>query len=123
MKMADVATLVDNYIATWNERDSRQRRALIAETFTEDADYLDPLMRGEGQEGIDAMISGVQQQYGEYRFELADGPDAHNDRVRFTWHLVHNGDEVFVATGYDFGTLAQDGRLQSVTGFLETPGQ
>ena len=121
--MADVATLVDNYIATWNERDSGRRRALIAETFAENADYRDPLMSGEGQEGIDAMIAGVQQQYGEYRFELADGPDAHNDRVRFTWQLVHNGDEVSVATGYDFGTLAHDGRLQSVTGFLETPGQ
>ena len=78
--MADVATLVDNYIATWNERDSGRRRALIAETFAENADYRDPLMSGEGQEGIDAMIAGVQQQYGEYRFELADGPDAHNDR-------------------------------------------
>jgi hypothetical protein len=49
--MADVATLVDNYIATWNERDSGRRRALIAETFAEDADYRDPLMNGEGQEG------------------------------------------------------------------------
>ncbi len=121
--MADVATLVDNYIATWNERDAGLRRALIAETFADDADYLDPLMHGDGPDGIDAMIAGVQQQYGEYRFELVDGPDAHNDRVRFTWHLVHNGDEVSVATGYDFGTVAQDGRLQSVTGFLEAAPQ
>jgi SnoaL-like domain len=121
--MADVPTLVDNYIATWNERDAGRRRALVAETFADDADYLDPLMQGEGQDGIDAMIAGVQQQYAEYRFELATAPDAHNDRVRFSWHLIHNGDGVPVATGHDFGTLARDGRLQSVTGFLETPAQ
>jgi hypothetical protein len=78
-------------------------------------------VREEGQDGIDAMIAGVQQQYADYRFELVAGPDAHNDRVRFTWHLVGNGDGSSIATGFDFGTLAQDGRLQSVTGFLDTP--
>jgi hypothetical protein len=119
--MADVTTLIDNYITTWNERDPERRRALVAQTFTDDADYLDPLMRGEGQDGIDAMIAAVQQQYAEYRFELAADPDAHNDRVRFSWHLVGNGGSDPVATGYDFGTLAEDGRLRSVTGFLETP--
>jgi hypothetical protein len=119
--MADVATVINDYIAAWNETDPQRRRALVTQTFTDDADYLDPLMHGEGQDGIDAMISGVQQQYADYRFELAAGPDAHNDRVRFSWHLVGNGGRDPVATGYDFGTLAEDGRLRSVTGFLETP--
>ena len=119
--MADVATLIDGYIATWNEKDSERRRALVARTFTDDASYLDPLMQGEGQDGIDAMIAGVQQQYADYRFRLAQGPDAHNDRVRFTWQLVGNGGGDPVATGYDFGILAEDGRLRAVTGFLETP--
>ena len=72
---------------------------------------------------VSAAITSATAAPGDYRFELAAGPDAHNDRVRFTWQLVHNGDGVPVATGYDFGTLAQDGRLQSVTGFLETPQQ
>jgi len=121
--MTEVTTLVENYIATWNERDPDRRRELVAQTFSDHADYLDPLMGGEGQDAIDAMIAGVQQQYGDYRFELAAGPDAHNDRVRFSWQLIHNGDHVPVATGYDFATIAHDGRLQSVTGFLETPAQ
>jgi hypothetical protein len=38
--------------------------------------------------------------------------------VRFTWQLVaENGDAV--ATGVDFATVADDGRLRAVTGFLE----
>jgi hypothetical protein len=118
--MPDATTLIDSYIASWNERDPARRRELVAETFAEDADYIDPLMKGDGQDGIDAMIAGVQEQYGEYRFELAGAPDAHNDRVRFSWHLIHNGNGGSVATGYDFGRLSPDGRLQSVTGFLET---
>ncbi len=78
-------------------------------------------MQGVGHDAIAMMITGVQEQYADYRFELTAGPDAHNDRVRFTWQLVGNGHGSPVATGYDFGTLAPDGRLQSVTGFLETP--
>jgi hypothetical protein len=121
--MADVATLIDSYIAAWNERDSTRRRALVTQTFTDDADYLDPLMHGEGQDGVDAMISAVQSQYPDHRFELAAGPDAHNDRVRFSWHLVGNGGPNPAVTGHDFGTVAEDGRLRSVTGFLEMPAQ
>jgi hypothetical protein len=117
--MTDITTLIDGYIATWNESDPQRRRALIAQTWTEDASYVDPLMTGAGQDGIDAMIAGAQQQFPGHRFVLAGAPDAHHDRVRFVWHLKPaDGDDV-AAIGYDFGVVADDGRLRSVTGFLE----
>ena len=47
--MAEIATVVDNYIAAWNESDQERRRSLVSETFTEDARYLDPLVAGEGR--------------------------------------------------------------------------
>ena len=119
--MTDVATLVDGYIATWNEADGTRRRELVERTFTADATYVDPLVSGAGADGIDAMIAGVQEQYQGHRFKLAAGPDAHNDRVRFSWHLVDDRGAP-VALGIDFGELAPDGRLRSVTGFLEQPG-
>jgi len=118
--MTDVATLVDGYIATWNETDPERRRALIARTFTEDAEYLDPLMAGSGSDGIDGMIAGAQGAYPGHRFVLASGPDAHHDRVRFSWHLVSE-DGAAVATGIDFATVSASGLLRSVTGFLELP--
>ncbi|MEA2340583.1 MAG: hypothetical protein QOG11_660 [Solirubrobacteraceae bacterium] len=117
--MTDTTTVVDGYIAVWNETDPARRRELIARTWTEDARYLDPLTAGEGPEGIDAMVAGAQAQYPGTRFELAGAPDAHHDRLRFTWHLrpVDGGDAL--ATGVDFATVAPDGRLRDVTGFLE----
>jgi hypothetical protein len=115
--MTDIATVVDTYIATWNEPDPERRQQLIAETWSDDASYVDPLMSGAGHDGIDAMIAGAQQQFPGHRFELVEGPDAHHDYVRFTWHLVGAGGAP-VAVGFDFATLAADGRLQSVTGFL-----
>jgi hypothetical protein len=114
---ATITTVVDTYIACWNETDPERRRALVDETFADDARYLDPLMAGEGQDGIDAMIGAAQAQYPGHRFELSDGPDAHNDVVRFTWTL--HGADGPLARGIDFGTLDGDGRLLNVTGFLE----
>ncbi len=109
---------ITTYIAAWNETDAERRRALVAETFSEDARYLDPLMSGEGQDAIAEMIGAAQSQFPGHRFELAYGPDAHNDVVRFAWTL--HGADGPVANGVDFGTVAEDGRLRNVTGFLET---
>lgn len=38
--------LVDRYIAVWNETNTVRRRALIEETWADDASYVDPLMAG-----------------------------------------------------------------------------
>jgi len=64
---ADIAT---QYLAVWNERDAAARRALVARAFSIDASYVDPMMRGAGHDGIDAMIAGAQGQFPGYRFEL-----------------------------------------------------
>ena len=45
--------IAENYIALWNETDRLRRTNLLAEFWTEDAIYVDPLMRGEGHREID----------------------------------------------------------------------
>jgi len=117
--MSAVSTVVETYIAMWNEGDAERRRALVAQTFADDATYLDPHFSGDGPAGIDAMVAGVQEQFPGHRFELATEPDVHHDRVRFTWNLVSEESGAAVYVGTDFGTLAGDGRLRDVTGFLE----
>jgi hypothetical protein len=116
--MTDTHTIVSRYIDMWNETDDARRRELVARTVTEDAHYLDPLMDGDGVDGISAMIGGAQQQFPGHRFSLTVGPDAHHDRVRFGWSLAADGGEP-VAHGIDFATVAADGRLHEITGFLE----
>ena len=117
--MTEITTVVNDYIAAWNETDPARRRELVDRVFAADARYLDPHFAGDGAQGIDAMIAGVQEQFPGHGFELVDGPDAHHDRVRFTWHL--QGPDGPVAVGTDFATTAQDGRLADVTGFLALP--
>jgi SnoaL-like protein len=119
--MTDVTTVVDAYIAMWNETSADARRATVARAFSDDGTYLDPVMVGEGTEGIDAMVAGAQAQFPGVRFELVSDPDHHHDRLRFAWRMVGGDGASELARGVDFATLADDGRLRSVTGFLE-PG-
>ena len=115
---SDAHDIANRYVACWNERDPERRRALVAALWTEDATYLDPLMRGEGREGIGALIEGVQARFPEFRFSVKDRPDGHADRVRFSWALGPEGGGG-VVEGTDFAVLAGDGRLRAVTGFLD----
>ena len=117
--MTDATTLVDQYVAIWNEREPEQRAALIAETWTEDATYLDPLMSGSSAAEIDAMIEGAQLQFPNHQVRKLGAVDAHNDRVRFSWELVNVDDGTRLIAGTDFATVAEDGRLSAVTGFLD----
>jgi SnoaL-like domain len=117
----DLTNLINRYIDAWNEPDPDRRRELVEMVWSDDATYLDPLMSSTGHEGIAAMIGAARDQYPGHRFELSFGPDAHNDRVRFAWRMIGPDGGAPVAVGVDFGTVAEDGRLSSVTGFLEAP--
>ncbi|WP_119460980.1 nuclear transport factor 2 family protein [Rhodospirillaceae bacterium SYSU D60014] len=116
--MTNAAEIADRYIALWNETDAGLRRELITQTWTETARYIDPMMQGEGHDGIDTMIAGVQQQFPGHRFSLVGQPDGHADRIRFSWKLAADGAPA-VAQGTDFAIVAADGRLEGVTGFLD----
>jgi SnoaL-like domain len=116
----DLNNLIHRYIDAWNETDAGRRQELVAGVWTDDGTYLDPLMSGAGHGSIATMIGLAQQQFPEHRFELSFGPDAHNDRVRFAWRLYGPEGDAPVAGGTDFGVVAGDGRLSSVTGFVES---
>src|SRR5215813_13761991 len=90
----DVNQVVVNYIAIWNERDAKRRRALIAQTWSEDGSYVGPSREGVGHDAIDAMIAAAQQQslvppaQGQspgWRMSLASGIDTHHNYLRFSW--------------------------------------
>jgi hypothetical protein len=116
--MLAITTVVDTYIAMWNETDPEKRLALISETLNADATYIDPAMSGNGVDDINAMIAATQNAYLAYHFILQGEPDSHHDYLRFTWTLARDGEEP-IAIGTDFATVANDGRLASVVGFLE----
>lgn len=116
--MNDPASIAESYIAIWNETDAGRRRELIARDWTAEMTYVDPLASCDGAEVVDQMIAGVQEQFPGHRFTLSGQPDGYGDRVRFSWSLAANGAPP-VVRGTDFGVVSDDGRLKSVTGFLD----
>lgn len=116
--MSDPTALADRYIAAWNETDAGRRQALVAAAWTEDAQYRDPKLAGDGQAGIHAMIGQVHATFPGHRFHRTGPVDAHGDRLRFAWALAPEGGPPLVC-GTDFAVVAADGRLASVTGFFD----
>ncbi|HVX82014.1 MAG TPA: nuclear transport factor 2 family protein [Devosiaceae bacterium] len=116
--MTDHALIADRYIALWNETDSNVRRSLLASHWSSDARYVDPLMAGKGPDEIDALIAGVQKQFPNFSFRLTGKPDGHGNHMRFSWSLGPGDFVDAPIEGTDFVELA-DGRIRSVTGFLD----
>jgi pimeloyl-ACP methyl ester carboxylesterase len=122
--MTGMNQLVSRYFAAWNETADSPRRDLIAATFTDAARYVDPLMKGEGHARIDALIRSVQERFPGHVFSQVGDIDHHQSFVRFSWRLAPAGGTEIVggtdiARGTDIGVVAEDGRLESVTGFLD----
>lgn len=115
--MTDAATIAKNYIALWNERAPERRRALLDANWCDDASYVDPLMAGDGPDNIEMLIAGVQQRFPEFRFALIGKPDGFGDHVRFSWGLGPDGSDAPIK-GTDFAVI-RDGRIASITGFLD----
>ena len=115
--MTDAETIARRYLEAWNERDSGRRGALLAALWTEDASFVDPVLQGEGLDGVDAVIARVHERYPGYRFSMIGAPDGFGDHVRLSWALGPEDGEAPIK-GTDFVTL-QGGRLKSVTGFFD----
>ncbi len=110
--------IAETYLAAWNEADDTRRKASIAGNWSASARYADPLMSGEGRDGIAAMISGARAQFPGHSFALRGTPDGHGAWVRFSWDLAPENGKA-VAGGTDMVRLDGAGRIESVIGFLD----
>lgn len=111
-------TIIERYLAAWNETDAELRAKAVAELWTEDGVYTDPLANVTGHEAIAAVIAGAQQMFPGLVFTAGPLDDAHTNLVRFTWHLGPAGGEPIVI-GFDVLDLAEDGRIRKTLGFLD----
>jgi hypothetical protein len=115
--MDDATTIVDTYLAMWNETDPQRRVRLIEQAWVDDGRYVDPMLEADGHGALGEMVAGVQAKFPGHRFRRRSGVDAHHDQLRFAWDLV-SPDGAVVVAGIDIGALAPDGRLERITGFF-----
>ncbi|MCZ0986339.1 nuclear transport factor 2 family protein [Streptomyces diastatochromogenes] len=117
--MSDLTTTVSRYLDIWNEADADKRAAAIAELFTADAPYIDPLAAVEGHAGFAAVVAGARDQFKGLGFELHGAVDAHHDQARFQWGLVTEPGAEPIAIGFDVIVTDAEGKIKAVYGFLD----
>ena len=109
-------TVVDAYLATWNETDATKRAALIEQSLGADLWYRDPMLEADGLDAYDGMIAAVQAQMPGHVMQRTSPVDAHRDVVRFNWALGAPG-EAPVFAGLDVAKVDADGKLHRIIGF------
>lgn len=116
--MTDPMKLAQDYLALWNDADVASRDRSLSDLWAADARYADPLMTGEGHEGIATMIANARAQFPGHVFTLRGAPDAHGRFVRFSWTLISEQGAP-IAGGTDIVRLTEDGRIAEVIGFID----
>ncbi|HEX5203003.1 nuclear transport factor 2 family protein [Paractinoplanes rhizophilus] len=116
--MSDFDSVVERYLAVWNETDAAARRKRIDDLFAEDVRYVDPLAAVTGRDALDGLVGAVQQQFPGFTFSPGGAVDAHHDQARFTWNLGAVPGEPLVV-GFDVAELDEDGHIKQVLGFLD----
>ncbi|MEW2115653.1 nuclear transport factor 2 family protein [Streptomyces sp. NPDC005474] len=121
--MSTYATAAERYFAAWNAEGEEAIAKAVSDAFTEDATYTDPLADVAGHEGLAAAIAGAQAQFPGFEFRMKGSVDGNHNIARFSWDLVSKADGSSPAGGSDVITLADDGRIITVSGFLDrVPG-
>lgn len=99
------------------------RKARVAELFTTDVRYTDPLADVTGRDGVAGFLDAAREKLAGFEFRLHGEVDAHHDRARFRWQAAPP--EVFAAgaeppvVGFDVIVTDGDGRIAQVHGFLD----
>jgi SnoaL-like domain len=117
--MSDIPGTVGRYMALWNEGDDMVRAQSIADMFTADATYTDPMADVSGHDGISAVMTGARSQFAGCVFNLLAPADTNHHVARFSWELVPATGGESIVIGSDVATFAEDGKIRSIIGFLD----
>ena len=126
------AEVAEKYLALWNERDSDQRRRLIAELWTQDGRHilqppqeiraiaarpgiaLTAILEARGYEEIETRVASAYEHWvgsEGLSFRGRDDAERLGDVVKFHWEAVAGDGQVF-GVGLNFLVLAADGRIE-----------
>lgn len=61
--MSSFTDLARRYIDAWNETDPAARHKAVADLYSEDASYVDPMASATGHQEIAGVIGAVQSQF------------------------------------------------------------
>ena len=97
----EASSLVERYVAVWNETDAARRRDAITELWALDGVHVSDTGVRSGRVEIEAAASDITNvaAAGGFVFEAADRSHAHHDVVTFTWQRRSNRDRKVTTVG------------------------
>ncbi|UXY25843.1 nuclear transport factor 2 family protein [Streptomyces sp. HUAS TT20] len=110
---------VARYFEAWNATGPEALAKAVAEAWSADGGYTDPLADVRGHEQLAAVIAAAHQQFPGFSFRPLGAVDGHHDTARFSWELVNEADGSAPVAGSDVITLDAEGRIRQVLGFLD----
>jgi hypothetical protein len=109
------STLAD-YFAAWNETDADERRELLGQCLSDDAELIDPTGRWQGIAGLSERIDNYHSSAPGTKVVSSSGVDEHNGIERYAWKIVDpSGNELM--EGLDIAERDRTGRLQRIVMF------
>lgn len=108
---------VAQYVEFWNAATGDEQQQLAAATFVDGVGYHAPVGLLRGAEELIDFRNRFAQHMPDYEFRARTEPEVRQDHARLRWELIVSGESF--ATGTDVLELADDGRIASVTGFLD----
>ena len=136
--MSELKSLVDRYVAIWNEPNAEQRRQAVAALWTEDALHVllppqatrdaaaalsvEAIFQSRGHRELETRVTRAYEEFvaaGEFNFRSKNDAQRLNDVVKFRWEMVSKKGEV-AGVGLEILMLAADGRVCTDYQFIET---
>ncbi|MGS2617159.1 nuclear transport factor 2 family protein [Micromonospora sp. LZ34] len=112
------AEAVERYVRFWNTGEPDQQQRLAVETFTDDIRYHAEIGVLTGRQALIDFHDQFTQHVSTAVFQGREQPQIHHDRARLRWEIEVQQGQSFAA-GTDTLVFAPDGRISSVTTFLD----
>jgi hypothetical protein len=109
---------LQHYVRFWNADTEQEQRRLAAAAFVDGVEYRAPVGVLQGAEALMDFRNQFVAHMGTAALRLRERPQVHHDRARLQWEIVTGGSTSF-ATGTDVVQLDEDGRIRSITAFLD----
>ncbi|MFE2062444.1 nuclear transport factor 2 family protein [Streptomyces sp. NPDC059467] len=108
------------YVRFWNTGTEQEQRACAEAAFTDGVEYRAQIGILTGAQALIDFRDQFAAHMGTVTFRLREQPQVHHGRARLRWEiLTGDGAGTSFATGTDVLHLDEDGRISSVSVFLD----
>jgi hypothetical protein len=120
--MDNVETMIERFVACWNEPDAAVRRQVIDELWAEDGTYRNASTEFAGARRVEEAVGEAYEAFGAngFVFTLAS-VDTNHDAVRYRWEMVPATGGPPDSIGTHVAMIGADGRFVSDHQFIDKP--